>query len=384
MIKAKTVIALAVVAGVAIGASFLIERRDTTRVATGPASSAALLPELKSRINDVAKVVITRGGTNITLERRDAQWTIAERSHYPADKGKLRGLMIGAAELNIVEPKTANKELLPQLGLTDPMQPLDATGNGATLLTFFDANGQSMAGVIVGNERPSKVAGAERKDYYVRKPDNDQSYLVEGNLPLPKKAQDLLEKDLLTIDAARVQRVTITHSDGEKVVIAKDAVDAADFRLVEPASTKPLKSAFEVNNIANTFARLVADDVKATAEVPMSAQNKFVALLETFDGLRVTLTIKAVDGQSYGALSAEFVAPPATATTPATADTPAPAADKTQDKPAASKADPDTVRKEAEAITTRFSDWSYLLAEYQVDNIGKHAKDLFKTDEAPP
>lgn len=397
MIKAKTVAVLAVATGIAIGASAWMERQKSSHTTATQATSALLLPELKARINDVGKVVVTRGGTSITLEQRDGQWTIAERSGYPADKGKLRSLLLGAAELTVIEPKTANATLHTQLGLTDPKQALDATGNGASLVELFDKSGQSIAAVIVGNQRPSKVIGSERSELFVRKPDSDQTYLVEGTLSLPKKVQDLIEKELTNIETSRVQRVTVTYPGGEEVILAKDKSDAPNFTLVKPVSTQPIKSAFEVDNIAHSLARLVADDVKAATVATPQPQPKFTAVLETFDGLRLTLIAEQSGEDTYGKLSAEYVAPPAdsstttTTTNPETPVTTTVAADTstpttadpatlTATPPAPAKPDPDTVRKEVDALNKKFATWAYLIPAYHVSNIGKGSKDLFGSE----
>ena len=67
-----------------------------------------LLPELKASINEVDKITITTANNALvaTLQRGEAQWTVAERSGFPANVGKIRRNLIALAEAQIVETKT--------------------------------------------------------------------------------------------------------------------------------------------------------------------------------------------------------------------------------------------------------------------------------------
>mgnify|MGYP001811657580 CR=1 FL=1 len=76
-----------------------------------------LLPEFKSVANDVTKLRIARpeGDEGITIRREDKRWMISARDDYPADLGKLRSLIIGLADAQVVEEKTSNPEHYPKL-----------------------------------------------------------------------------------------------------------------------------------------------------------------------------------------------------------------------------------------------------------------------------
>jgi hypothetical protein len=382
MIRGKTVLALSVAAALAVGGALYIQHQDTQRTGSFAEQGQRLYPELGAKLNDVAQIDVTAAGQTVTLKREQDRWVIVERGNYPADMGKVRSLLLGTAELTLLEPKTANPELFSQLGLDDAGK----TDAQSTLVTLKDTQGNTVAAVVFGKQRPGK-GSLERSEHYVRKLDSNQSWLVEGSVQLQKRAADWIDKMLLNIDAQRVKQVAVTHAaDQSRLLIAKDNRDATDFKVLEPASDKPLTSAFEVNNIANTFARLSIDDVKPAAEVDFSNQPSYTAELETFDGLKVTMDVATADGKPYARLKAQAVPVPAAAEAApiaAPAGETGDAAEATKPVDATKQAEsaktpPVDVTKEVSEIGARSSAWAFLLPSFQSDILSKKAEDLFQ------
>lgn len=373
MIKGKTLAILGALTLLAVGASVYVEKQDTSRSAALEQQGQLLLPDLKQRLNDVAEVQVRSAGQITTLARRDNNWLIAERNHFPADTGKVRALLLGTAALTIVEPKTSNAELFPQLGLED----IDAAGAQSTWVTFKDAQANVLASIVFGKDRPSK-GSLDRTEHYVRRADGQQAWLVEGRVHLDKRPQDWMSKTLTNLDNPRIKLVRVEHADEKEVLqLAKENSEALDFQIVEPKTDKPVKAAFEINTVANTFAHLSFEDVRPLTEVDFTKEPLYVATLETFDGLTLTLRTARVGEQTFGRLQAQSVPPPA----PSPAQSAPPAQAETQPAPQPQPQPVDTA-KEAADFNARFADWAFQLPAHQVENIGKQLKDLLEAPAA--
>ena len=78
-------------------------------------------------------------------------WVVVEKGNYPADEARMRRLLLGLADLTLVEPKTERPELFARLDLDDP-------SNGkSTLVALQDRTGKTVAELIVGKTRPDRL-----------------------------------------------------------------------------------------------------------------------------------------------------------------------------------------------------------------------------------
>src|SRR6202012_1415149 len=111
-------------------------------------------------------------------------------------------------ELRLVEPRTTDPAEFSRLGLEDP------TGKTATsnLLRVLDASGKPIVAVVVGHRRV-RTQGNLPEQVYVRRPDDNQTWLAEGNLQVDADPQQWLDRDILSIDHARIAKVAVTRGD---------------------------------------------------------------------------------------------------------------------------------------------------------------------------
>ncbi len=317
-----------------------------------PADAGLLLPDLKARLNDVTSVTIASGDESATLERRGERWTVADREGYAADTGKLRAGLLALADAARLEAKTANPERHAELGLAgDDSTRVVLTGEGVD------------TAVILGNV-------AQRSYRYARLDGAEQTWLIDGNPELPAAAADWLVKDLLDVDADDVVSVTITHADGEKIVIsASDDVDA-QYRVADIPDGRELRYASIVNAVAGVLNGLSLEDVRAAGEGEHDVETVF----RSADGLVVTARRHEIDGVSWFAFDAEAAsAPPAdeVAAEDDGGDAPdAPAADDSEDTvPAAER---------AATINAAVDGWLFRLPTYKRDQLTRRWEDLLK------
>src|SRR6187431_994052 len=85
-----------------------------------------VLMALKTQLNEVTEVRISRGdGSKTTLKKQPMGWIVGERE-YAADSGKVRKLLIDLSSLETVEIKTSDPAKYAQLGVEDTTGPTAA------------------------------------------------------------------------------------------------------------------------------------------------------------------------------------------------------------------------------------------------------------------
>ncbi|OHE88960.1 MAG: hypothetical protein A3G75_16540 [Verrucomicrobia bacterium RIFCSPLOWO2_12_FULL_64_8] len=81
------------------GALILNQQGQSRRPANADALGQPILKGLQAA--SVAGIVIREPGATLTLQRKEQQWTIAERGAFPADIEKVRELVLKALELKV-------------------------------------------------------------------------------------------------------------------------------------------------------------------------------------------------------------------------------------------------------------------------------------------
>ena len=346
---------------------------------SGTPESRLLLPDLEAHANSADTVLIAqpKEEADVTLHRIDDHWSVVERDDYPADMGKLRSLMVALAGAKIIEDKTSNPDLYSKLEVGDPGD----GGKGVKVTVSGDGFAET---VILGKT-------AQRDFRYARVPDQASSYLIDKNPEIPDKAGDWLSPDVLDIPSKRIRRVSITHADGEKIVIEKGSKDLTDFSVLDVPAGRELSYASVGNGIAAVLAKLTLEDVRAAVEAPAET----TVVFDTWNGLRVTARVTPEGDTSWVAFSAEAVpaedAGQSAASKEETADTDAPATGTPDDQATADGADAEkeAASKQAEAeppapdvqaaeINKRLGGWQYKLADYKKNLLTRRWKDVLK------
>lgn len=371
MIRTRTLIVLGSLTIAVIAAIVATLQPATNHVdSSGPQSGDKMFPQLGNRVNDIARIAVRQGDDTITVERQDGQWVLTNLSNYPADVGKIRQLILGMTDLIRLEPKTQNPELFEKLGVIEPK----AGNTESRLIELTNGSGDYTLALIIGKEKPAKTS-TRLSEYYVRVPQEEQAWLAQGNIPLPRAANEWLETQLINIALNRLSRLAVHHSNGETVIIEKSGPEATDFQIVEPKRPEKVRSTFTVNNMAQSMATLMLQDVTSKEAAVQDPQDHFTAELKTFDGLTVTLSVQKSGEDYFGVIGASAQAP-----------VPPPA---TSEKETATDSanNPDPAR-DAETINARGKSWRFKLSSFAVESIAKRSSDLYETEskskDTPP
>ena len=253
------------------------------------------LPGLAAKLGELAWVRLSHGAAKIDFAAIGGRWAVVEKGNYPAAPGKLRQVLLGLADLTLVEPKTERPELFARLDLDDP-----AHGK-STDIRLSDRTGQTIAELIVGRRRADRL-GTGNDAVYVRKPGTDRAWLARGSLDVSGDIVDWLDRRILDVPAARIASVKLT-GDGATLVLSR-AEPGDRFAVIGAPADKKLKAPAVLAEPAGALAALDLADVKPAADQPVPDSGVAAASFATFDGLTVDLRLYARDNADWLAIAA--------------------------------------------------------------------------------
>jgi hypothetical protein len=324
--------------------------------ANSPATQRSLLlPELAPQLENVEQVdVIGPGAQPIaTLLKTEQGWTVRERDGYAADLSKIRTLLVALSEAHTIEAKTADPNYYERLGVQS-MDQADATG----VAVGASYGGGALPTVILGDS-----VGASYR--YARRADQAGSFLIDRSPEVPRDTSQWLVTDIMDIRGTRIQQVTISHEDGEQLLVSKTSSTQNNFDVANVPEDRELLYPGVANVIGNSLRELKFEDVAAAQ--PQDAGTASVTEFKTFDGLVVTVSA-VPDGEEYWlSFAASFDADQAIAFASEAVDEPLAGA--------AAGADP---RQEVEEINARLANWRYRIASHQHDQMTRRMADLLK------
>ncbi|MEN6541589.1 hypothetical protein [Parvibaculum sp.] len=351
----RNVVILALATAVAVtGATVAVVTQERgVRVKFQP---EPLYQGLETKLDQVGRITYTlgrglRGVEKITLNRRpDGRWTVAERQNYPAKQDLVQKALIGISELVLYEPRTARPEWHRNLGLLSP----EDLGSSARV-ELFDKSGKRMVAFLAGKV-PDQTGDARGQGMiYLRRDGENQSWLARGRFPLFQSAQDWLDTSFIDIKREEIKRVTLWAGTDHPVVMSRPSKDVEDFALENVPAGRVTRGAPVVNGTATSAVDLMFDDA-APVESLLFPDTSPSAVIETFDGLRISLTMTGGGGALWAKITA-------------TAD-PSIAAPGSDMKP---------VEARAKMLNERLGHWTYKLPQ-QTGNQLTQSMDLLTHD----
>jgi hypothetical protein len=355
---------VAVTAVVTVAAAITVAQR----YAGNPAAvSVQPFPGLIDHVNDVAEIdVRTHDGTSV-IHRVGNGWGLAGKHDYPVQAERVRKTVIGFGDMKFTEKKTSRPDRYPRLGVED----VDKDGAKSRLVTLKTTDGKTLAELIVGREKMSRLG--EANGLYVRRPGEAQSWLAGSvGFEIPDNPVLWLEQRIIHVNGKRISRIVIEQPDGEKMVITKASPDDAHFTFPDLTLDQHLKGDSVADDMTQILMVVDLVDVAPQGDVEFPAGKTWKATVETFDGLVTTVELVERDGKPWAKFHAE--------TEPVAGKLPT---YKGEAAPFLMSAD--EVKKEAADIDARTGGWAYELKDWQAQKMqSKLAWFLEKETEQPP
>lgn len=307
----------------------------TTLSHNGSDTSAAdlLFPDLKTEINDISEVSVSKAGVSVTLKLESGQWVVAEHKNYPADTGKLRKLLLSLADAKKLEEKTSDETMYDRLGVEDT----SASSKGTEIRL---RGAESERSIIIGNL-------AQRKYRYARIAGEANSWLIDQNPTMPGDLAGWLLPGIIDIDSSAVQSVTTTHSDGETIRIEKEDAAVKDYTVADIPDGRELSYPSVVDGMAGVLSKLTLEDV-AEASGSDADGSAATTVFTTFDGLTITVESFLRDDETWITVRAEQA---------------------------------DAESDQAAKINGRVDGWMYQIQSYKAKQLRRRWDDILKAEE---
>lgn len=366
---ARSIPILAAVTAAAVGAVFFVERGPDTVEHGGE----TVFPALLEQVNSVVRVRVTGNEGVFTLARDGDEWVVQEKERYAADPDRVHRLLLGAAGMTRVEPKTGNPELYPKLWLEDP------SGEDAKSVQFVleDASGAELASWVLGDRRPSK-SDASRTELYIRVAGDPMAWLAEGSVPGGPTIIDWLDRHVARIDRERLRTVEVVHADGTVVAVDRSAPTDSDFVLRDVPTGREVDSQYRINDIGRFLEDLRFEDVASSPSPDFAGSVDKRVKVTTFDGLRVHVETVMREGEAWAKLRAEVDETLADAAEAAEGEA---GSEGEAGGTTSSLRPPDAVRAEAGRLNARWKGWVYELPSFKRDYIAKRMGELTRALE---
>ena len=368
---ARTVLILAAATLIAVGAVLLVERESSTV----EQADELVFPALLEQVNSVTRVRVTGREGPFTLARDGEAWVVEDKERYAADPDRMHKLLLGAAGMKRVEPKTSNPELYPKLWLEDP------SGEDAKSVRFVleDASGAALADWVLGDRRPSK-ADAGRTELYIRVAYDPRAWLVDGSVPGGPTVIDWLDRLVARIDRERLRAVEVMHADGAVVAVNKSLPADDDFVLRDIPADRETDSQYRINDIGRFLEDLRFEDVARSSSLNFAGSADKRMEATTFDGLRIRLETVMRDDDAWVQLRAEVDEGLVEASGSDSAASDSEAGSESTDSQSALRP-LEAVRAEAESLNARWKGWAYELPSFKRDYIAKRMDELTRAIE---
>jgi hypothetical protein len=284
-------ILLVVLALLGGGALYYFKDSRTQRPAGVAALGKPLLKGLKAA--EITSIQVREPEQALTLERKEAGWTIAERAGFPADLERVREFVVKAIELKVGQAEPLGAADRKRLKLDD----------GATRVEFRGADGKPLTTMLVGRkyfksepENPDRAIGDGR---FVMLPSEEKTvYIVSDPLAQASaKSADWIARTGFAAEKIKSLEYAPAKGEGWKLERATEEADwtfagAKGTDKVEP--TKANSAAYSLANV--DLADVAGKDLKPE-ETGLSTPTVLTA--QTFDGLTYTLRLGALKGDNY-------------------------------------------------------------------------------------
>lgn len=334
----KTVMGLGVVTLVAVVAA-AVSVSANRLPGTDPVEKP-VFEGLEDKINSAASLTVRSAKDTVTVERADGTWRVSEKAGFPADAERVRQVLFELSQLTLMEPKTQMPERYARIQVED----IDTKDAKSSLLAVKGESGASLAELIVGKAKHG-LAGVTGKGVYLRKPDQQQAWLARGELDLRTGVNAWLAKEIVDIDAKKIQRVTTTRPDGSVTVFSKADPSATEFEVGGLPDGKTVKKD-EIKDVGAVLSGLNLTDVQPAEQKKLPDDKLIQAEVVTFDGLVVNIDMEETEDGIWARFEAS------------------------------AGGDSAEVAKQAEDLNARVKGWVYQIPDFKVRPILKKVDEL--------
>lgn len=246
-----------------------------------PSTLTPLMPDTTGMVADIS---VTTSTEAFLLRRSLNGWVLASHDNYDADAERAERLIEAITNLEPVGERTRLASQRERLSLGDPVD-----GGNAARVIMRDNNQRELANLLIGEQR-------QDGHIYVRRGDEEQSWLVSGYLPEFARASDWMQLEFLSLGRDAIREACVLPEEGAGYCLQRLSLSSQSFELVSPRGWA-LVSPGAGDGVATVLGRIRFRDVRPLREVrsPDIAEHR----VTTTNGLEVTVSIREDDGRYW-------------------------------------------------------------------------------------
>lgn len=287
----QSFVALCVVTVIAVALA-IFSMSGRPQLEAGDALGERVFPNLVKDAEALKTVSIRHGGETLSFDWDGKMWRARERGNYPADPEKLTALIVNLARMTKVEGKTKLPDRYARLEVEDPANK-EAKSRQVALI---DVNGKEIASLIVGKRQTA--LGNTEGGTYVRLANDPQVWLVTGEITAEAAAGDWLRKDIIDVKEPAIARITVTHPNGEKIIVSR-ASGGDNFSIENlPKGAQPA-SFYTADEYGRLLTSMMLEDVAPAASKVFPKEKTISAVVEGGDGFQIAMEAAEIDGQTW-------------------------------------------------------------------------------------
>ncbi|SDH58358.1 DUF4340 domain-containing protein [Pseudomonas panipatensis] len=256
-------------------------QREPQRLAP---SDTRYLPGLQAQ--QVSAVQIQRPGQpSIRVARQDGRWVMPAKADYTAAGRLIGDLLHDLAEARKVEPKTRDPGNFAQLELADQ-------GPGAAVRLTLERTQGGPFDLLIGKA----VAPGGR---LVRKPGEDQVWLIDKALQLPPNELDWLDRRVTSIPFEKIAEVSVSYPGSETLTVFRNQAGEPNLQVRQLPKDARLAYEAVANGMATPFAQLIFTEAVPLDQVAFKDAPRLSLSLKTLDGASLSGRVQEQGGQPW-------------------------------------------------------------------------------------
>ena len=248
-----------------------------------------LFSNIESTIDNVTRIEIENNSSIIYLLKKNGLWVLPSYDDYPADEEKIRSLLLAIVQLKVIDKKTNNAALHKNLGLSFPLE------KNSYRVRLLGGEKNLISDFIIGK------SSKHNSDFkYIRKFDNNQSWLFKNVFNIKENEIDWSENSILKVARWRIKSVKLenTKNKDKHIYIYKNKYSDQSFKLANIPKGFNLNSNFNLIAFSSLLESVKKIDIKKSS---INKNNNFIKNLyfETFDGLIINIKAFKIEGDIY-------------------------------------------------------------------------------------
>lgn len=291
--KNKKLIIIATIFAIVIAWAFTTVKEKMPAHESEQVSSGKFIEKLQGKTSDIAHITLRYKAKQLDLKKINDQWVIESKYNYPVDMARIRNIITGAESLEKIGKKTDNPARFDTIGLIDPS---DERSTATRVIMTGENMNDILADFIKGNAGNNDKT---RETVYVRKSNENQSWLAKGNEEILLDAGSLLSYTSFKIAADRISHFEVRHPDNQENFVAYRLPETKDFHLVKPEGKKE-NSSSELNYISTMMdSGFILLDVQPAENIPFPPNKTTTALIKTYDGMELEIQTTNIEGINW-------------------------------------------------------------------------------------